>query len=41
MRINVKIKLFDNKIKQNKGRYNLDRKTAKVFAWSPTNINKY
>ena len=40
-RISKKTKINDNKIEQNKAQYNLDRKTAKIFALSSANINKY
>ena len=41
MRISEKIKTFDNKIEQNKARYDLDRPTAKISALSSGNISKY
>ena len=34
-------KSIDNKIEQNKGQYDLDRKTAKILALSPGNVSKY
>ena len=40
-RISKKTKINDKKIEQNKAQYNLDRKTAKIFALSSANINKY
>ena len=36
-----KIKTIDNKIKQSKTQYNLDRKTAKTLALSSENVGKY
>ena len=36
-----KIKRIDNKVKQNKAKYNLDRQTAKIFALSSGTVRKY
>ena len=36
-----KIKTIDNKIKQNKAQYNLDRQAAKISALSSGNVSKY
>ena len=41
MSISDKIKTINNKIKQNKGHCNLDRRTAKIFALSSGNVSKY
>ena len=41
MRIRQKIKTINNKIKQNKSQYNLDRETAKISALSLGNVNRY
>ena len=41
MSINEKNKAINNKIKQNKAQYNLDRKTAKISALSSGNVSKY
>ena len=41
MSISVKIKIINNKIKQNKAQYNLDRQTAKCSALSSGNVSKY
>ena len=41
MSISEKTKTIDNKIEQNKTQYNLDRQTAKIFALSSGNVNKY
>ena len=41
MSISEKIKAIDNKIKQNKDQYNLDRHTAKMFALPSGNVSKY
>ena len=38
MTVSEKIKTIDNKIKQNKARYDLDRQTAKISALS-SNMN--
>ena len=39
--ISEKIKAINNKIEENKVRYNLDRQTAKISALSSGNVNKY
>ena len=36
-----KIKIIDNKVKQNKTKDNLDRQTAKNSDNSPENVSKY
>ena len=41
MSISEKIKASNNKIKQNKAQYNLDRETAKISALSSENTSKY
>ena len=35
------IKVLDRKIKQNEAQYDLDRKTAKISALSPENLDKH
>ena len=41
MSISEKIKTINNKTKQNKAQYNLDRQTVKIFALSSGNVRKY
>ena len=41
MSISKKIKTINNKIKQNKAQYNLDRQTAKISALSSEDVSKY
>ena len=41
MSISEKIKTIDNKVKQNKAQYNLDKQTAKFSALSSGNVSKY
>ena len=41
MSISEKIKAINNKIKQNKAQYNLDRQTANISALSSGNVSKY
>ena len=41
MTVADKIKILDRKIKQNKSQYDLDRKPAKIFAFSCNNLDKY
>ena len=41
MTVSKKIKTIDNKIKQNKAQYSLDRQTAKKSALSSGNVGKY
>ena len=41
MSISEKIKNSDNRIKQNKAEYTLDRQTAKSSALSSGNVSKY
>ena len=36
-----KIKIINNKIEQNKTKYNLDRQTANISALSTENVSKY
>ena len=40
MSISEKIKTIGNKIKQNKGQYDLDRQTAKISALSSRNVSQ-
>ena len=40
MNASEKIKTTDNKIKQNKDQYNLDRQTANIFALPSRNFDK-
>ena len=41
MTVSEKIKTSNNRIKQNKTQYNLNRQTAKISALSSENIDKY
>ena len=41
MTVSKKINIIDNKIEENKTRQNLDRQTAKIWALSSGNNNKY
>ena len=41
MTITDQIKILDKKIMQNEAQYDLDRKTAKISAWSSNNLDKY
>ena len=41
MSISEKIKKIGNKIKQNKGQYDLDRQTAKISALSSRNVSRF
>ena len=41
MAVSEKTKTIDNKIKQNKSQYNLDRETTKIFAFSSKNVGKH
>ena len=41
MAITEKIKTIDNKIKQNKVQYDLDRETAEMSALSSGNVSEY
>ena len=41
MSMSEKIKTINNKTKQNKAQYNLDRQTVKIFALSSGNVSKY
>ena len=41
MSINEKIKTIDNKIKQRKTQYDLDKQTAEISALSSINVSKY
>ena len=41
MAITDQIKILDKKIMQNEAQYNLDRKAAKISAWSSNNLDKY
>ena len=41
MTVAVQIKILDKKIKQNEAQYNLDRKTAKISAFSSNDLDKF
>ena len=41
MSVSEKTKAFDNKMKQNKVQYDLDRQSAKISALSSRNVNKH
>ena len=41
MTVSEKIKTIDYKIEQNKGWYDLDRETTKIFSLSWRNVSKY
>ena len=41
MAVTDQIKILDRKIKQNKAQYDLDRKAAKIFAYSSNDLDKY
>ena len=41
MTVSEKIKTINNKIKQNKGQYDLARQTVKIFTLSSRNVSKY
>ena len=41
MSISANIKTIDNKIEENKTKYDLDRQTAKISALSAGNASKY
>ena len=41
MTVSEKIKTLNNNIEQNKAQYDLDRQTAKNFAFSLGNVSKY
>ena len=41
MTVDEKIKTIDDKIEQTQAQYNLDRQTAKIFAFSSGNVDKY
>ena len=41
MDISEKIKATNNKIKQNRAQYDLDRQTAKIYALSSRSVSKY
>ena len=41
MTVTDQIKILNSKIMQNEGQYDLDRKTAKISAWSSNNLDKY
>ena len=41
MSISEKIEAINNKIKQNKAQYNLDRQTAKISVLSSGNVSKH
>ena len=41
MSVSEKTKAVDNKMKQNKVQYDLDRQSAKISALSSRNVNKH
>ena len=41
MNINEKMKTIDNKIKQNKAQYDLDRQISKISSLLSANVSKY
>ena len=41
MTVSEKIKTADNRIKQNKAQYDLDKQTAQISALSSGNVSKY
>ena len=41
MSISEKIKAINNKIKQNKAKYDLDKQTANILVLSSGNVSKY
>ena len=41
MTVTDQIKILDRKIMQNEAQYDLDRKVAKIFAFSSYNLGKY
>ena len=41
MTVSEKIKTVDNRIKQNKAQYDLDKQTAQISALSSGNVSKY
>ena len=41
MTVSEKIKIVENKIKQNKAQYNLDKQTSKILALASRNVGKY
>ena len=41
MTITDQVKILDRKIMQNEAQYGLDRKAAKISAFSPNNLDKY
>ena len=41
MTVAVQTKILDKKIKQNEAQYNLDRKTAKISAFSSNDLDKF
>ena len=41
MTVTDQIKILDRKIMQNEAQYDLDRKAAKISAWSSKNLDKY
>ena len=41
MTITDQIKILNKKILQNEAQYDLDRKAAKISAWSSNNLDKY
>ena len=41
MAVTDQIKILNRKFKQNEAQYNLDRKAAKISAFSTNNLDKY
>ena len=41
MTLTEQVKILDDKIKANKAQYDLDRETAKIFALSSKELDKY
>ena len=41
MTVSEKIKTIDNKIEQNKAKYNFDRQTTNISTLSSGNVSKY
>ena len=41
MTVTDQIKILNREIKQNEAQYDLDKKAAKIFAFSSNNLDKY
>ena len=41
MTVTDQINILNRKIKQNEAQYDLDRRAAKISAWSSSNLDKY